>query len=210
MIFSIARSLALHFLLLLLTSSSSTPFTLLYNTEDSTSTQYYDCVYYTNQNNSIQGVKYCIQMNISAKIQRAFTQNQNFSNRGELLSFSELKKMNMSPNTVMEWSTSVEQADKYAKYIVQNISVESNDYYVCNCTRAGVFGKFCEYEYYLDRLTFDQAITQQFEPIYSDLTGSQYHNNRPCYSTHFECDFGLMCLDWRNICDGKEMTVNLN
>ncbi len=33
--------------------------------------------------------------------------------------------------------------------------------------------------------------------------GSQLFGNTTCYKTSFECDYGLMCLDWRHICDGK-------
>jgi hypothetical protein len=71
-------------------------------------------------------------MNVSNELRRSFQRDQNCSNLGKLLSFLQLKKMNISPNTVLEWSANLEQDDKYAKYIVQNISVELNDYYVCN------------------------------------------------------------------------------
>jgi hypothetical protein len=49
----------------------------------------------------------------------------------------------------------------------------------------------------------------QFAPLkdvsttFGDINvGSQLHGNRPCYIT-LVCDSGLMCLDWRHICDGK-------
>jgi hypothetical protein len=192
MMFHPDQLLVVHFLLLLLDGLPSNSFTLLYNTEDSISTQYYDCIYYTNLANSIQGVKH-----------------QNCSNRGKLLPFSQLKVMNISPDNVLEWSTSVEQVDKYAKYFAQNTSITASDFYLCNCTNPDVFGKYCEYKFYSNRLTFDQSITKQFEPTNDDRTGSQYHNNRPCYATHFDCDFGLMCLDWRNICDGKKTSTSI-
>ncbi len=54
-IFVVDRSLIVGFLLLLLVRSSSRSFTILYNTADSTSAQYYDCVYYIDQSNSIVG-----------------------------------------------------------------------------------------------------------------------------------------------------------
>ncbi|CAF1535795.1 unnamed protein product, partial [Rotaria sordida] len=36
--------------------------------------------------------------------------------------------------------------------------------------------------------------------------GSQLHSNRPCYTTLI-CNSGLMCLDWRHICDGKQQCM---
>ncbi|CAF0803072.1 unnamed protein product [Didymodactylos carnosus] len=108
--------------------------------------------------------------------------------------------MNISARRVLEWSTSIELLDLYAKYLMLNNSTD--DLLICNCSKNDVFGKFCEYRFYLNWETFDDAIKAQFQPITDLDIGSQLHNNRPCYQTHFQCDFGLMCLVWSNICDG--------
>jgi hypothetical protein len=192
------------FLLLSLYPKLSISFVLLYNTEDSLLLQYYDCIYYTLPINAIQSVKYCQQLVESRKWSRSFTNYDSCSDRGGLHSFSTLKHMNVSTNEVLRWSSSVEKADKYAKYLFSNSPLD--DSFICNCSESSVFGKFCEYQFYFEWETFDEAILAQFKPIVDHDIGSQLHNNRPCYQTHFECDYGLMCLVWSNICDGKFTT----
>ena len=58
------------------------------------------------------------------------------------------------------------------------------------------------------------AIRKQFQPLEEFLmssgkihVGSQLHDNRPCYVT-LKCDSGLMCLDWRHICDGDKERIH--
>jgi hypothetical protein len=196
----------LHFLCYFSTFSS---YVLLYHTENSPSVQYYDCIYYTRSEtqNNIQGVKYCRQLNESQSLQRDF--NQTCHNDGQLRSFEKLSHLNVSASDVLQWSSSLEQTDRYSKYL-SNSSLDMKDDYICNCTNPSSFGKFCEYKFYGDSTSFDDAITAQLQPLQSFTVGSrkihagsQLHDNRPCYVT-WTCDSGLMCLDWRHICDGKD------
>ena len=152
-------------------------------------------------------MKYCRQFNESQPLERDF--NQSCHNNGQLWSFEKLSTLNVSTSDVLQWSSSLEQTDRYSKYLF-NKSVEMKDEFICNCTNPSSFGKFCEYEFYGDSTSFDDAITKQFQPLenYTMNTGkihvgSQLHDNRPCYMT-WTCDSGLMCLDWRHICDGKD------
>jgi hypothetical protein len=189
---------------------------LIYHTENSDSLQYYDCIYYTSNRitkietstlkleikQNILGVKYCRQLLKTTSLQRPFfLLNSTCYHDGVLLSFFQLKSQNVSATDVLKFSSSVEQANKYAVYL-SNVTNVDNDKFLCNCIRPGTFGKFCEYQFYYNSLSFDEAITKQFESSYDSLEGNQFHNNRPCYAT-LVCDSGLMCLDWRNICDGK-------
>ena len=97
----------------------------------------------------------------------------------------------------------MEQADGYSKYLY-NRSLDVGEKYICNCTNLASFGKFCEYEFYGGSVSFNDAVTKQFRPLESvEMNiGSQLHGNRPCYTT-LTCNSGLMCMDWRHICDGK-------
>ena len=191
----------------------SNSYVLIYHTENSPSVQYFDCVYYTRSEtqNNIQGVKYCRQLNESQPLQRNFSQSCH--NSGQLWSFEKLSQFNISTSDVLKWSSSMEQTDRYSKY-VSGSSFEPKHEYICNCTNPSSFGKFCEYKFYGDRTSFDDAIAKQFEPLDDFIVssdkidvGSQLHNNRPCYMT-WTCDSGLMCLDWRHICDGKIERIN--
>ena len=79
---------------------------------------------------------------------------------------------------------------------------------LCNCTKVGTFGKFCEYEFLssneskLLTTTLEDAIADQFDLKRKFVFGSQIWGKIPCYVPDFECDFGLLCLDWRHRCDG--------
>ena len=188
-------------------------YVLLYHTENSPSVQYYDCMYYTRSmiQNNIQGVKYCRQLNESQPLNRTF--NQSCHDGGKLWSFEELSLINVSASDALRWSSSMEQTDCYSKYLSSG-SVDIGDKYIFNCTHLASFGKFCEYEYYRGSTFFHQALTSQFKHLntfsvnIADIyVGSQLHDNRPCYMT-LECDSGLMCLDWRHICDGKNDRIN--
>jgi hypothetical protein len=186
---------------------------LLYHTENSLSMQYYDCIFYTRSKvqDNIQGVKYCRQLNESQLLQRDFSQSCH--NNGKLWSFKKLSLLNVSVSDVLQWSSSMEQTDRYFKYLF-NSSLDIEEEFICNCTNAATFGKFCEYEFYGGSTSFDDAITKQYKPLKSssmDISsvsaGSQLHNNRPCYTT-WTCDSGLMCLDWRHLCDGKDDRID--
>ena len=197
----------LFFLGYLLTFSN--PYVLLYHTENSPSVQYYDCIYYTRLKiqDNIQDMKYCRQLNESQTLQRDF--NQSCRNNGQLWTFEKLSFFNISPSDVLQWSSSLEQTDRYSQYL-SNKSFDMNNAYICNCTNPSTFGKFCEYKFYGDSISFNDAIRKQFQPLEHFLmssgkmhVGSQLHDNRPCYVT-LKCDSGLMCLDWRHICDGDK------
>jgi hypothetical protein len=72
---------------------------------------------------------------------------------------------------------------------------------ICNCS-SNTFGKFCEYEF-LTMNTFEQTIQYQFDLKKKYQNGSQIWGNITCYTTLTNCYFGLRCLTWQNICDGK-------
>ena len=190
-------------------STFSHSYVLIYHTENTPLTQYYDCIYYTDsgRRDIIQSVKYCRQFNVNQRLERDF--NSSCHNGGQLWPFEKLARLNVTAADVLQWSSSVEQTNQYAKYLLNSSSVIKNRY-LCNCTNPASFGKFCEYEFYSASTVFDDAIVTQFEARRqanlsdeSIYVGSQLHNNRPCYVT-WNCYSGLMCLDWRFICDGND------
>ena len=78
--------------------------------------------------------------------------------------------------------------------------------FLCHCTTAGTFGKFCEYNF-MSHSSFEETIEHQFSLKLDIYLGSQYVGNITCYET-LRCNFGLLCLDWRNICDGKQQCID--
>jgi hypothetical protein len=170
--------------------------------------QYYDCVYFTTSQSETtdEHIKYCRQLNQNQSLQRDFSQFCH--NGGHLWSFEELSAFNVTPSDVLQWSSGIEQADRYSKYLFDS-SLDVGEKSICICNNPSSFGKFCEYKYYGGSTSFDDAVKTQLRPLYifnvnidNIYVGSQLHGNRPCYMT-LECFSGLMCLDWRHICDGK-------
>jgi hypothetical protein len=72
--------------------------------------------------------------------------------------------------------------------------------FICNCTKSGTFGILCEYKF--SENTFEDTIKYQFYLKQKHRRGSQLFGNTTCYKTSFDCDYGMRCLDWREICDG--------
>jgi len=121
-------------------------------------------MYYTRAEiqNNIQSVKYCRQRNESQPLHRDF--NQSCYNSGVLWSFEELALLNVSATDVLRWSSSMEQTDRYSKYLF-NRSLNVGDKSICNCTNPTSFGKFCEYEFYGGSTSAGDAITKQFASL---------------------------------------------
>ncbi len=74
-------------------------------------------------------VKYCRQRNETRLLRRGF--NQSCYNNGQLWTFKKLFEHNISSLEVLKWSSSIEQADQYAKYL-SNHSLDGEDHYICN------------------------------------------------------------------------------
>ncbi|CAF3346096.1 unnamed protein product [Rotaria sp. Silwood2] len=97
-------------------------------------------------------------------------------------------------------------ADTHLRHNAFNYDDYGKNYFLCNCTKVGTFGKFCEYNF-MSNSSFEETIEHQFSLKLEYYLGSQYVGNRTCYET-LTCSFGLLCLDWRNICDGKQQCID--
>jgi hypothetical protein len=106
--------------LLLILSLAKTNFAqvILFNTEDASVVQSYDCIYYTDvaaANN--ETTPYCVRKNESVSLNRSFL-THTCQNSSEEWSFKSLKEKNVSPDEVLSWSSSIEVADRYAAYLI--------------------------------------------------------------------------------------------
>ncbi len=91
---------------------------LIYNTEDASTIQSYDCIYYTNvtaRNN--ETIPYCIRAKEDVSLNRSLTTNI-CQNSGKAWSFKNLKEMKISQDEVLTWNSSIEMADRYAAYLI--------------------------------------------------------------------------------------------
>ncbi|CAF1107903.1 unnamed protein product [Rotaria sordida] len=117
-----------------------------------------------------------------------------------LMSHMRTDQVNIS--TVLHtWRSGLEQVEKYSRYL-RDPPHHHSDGYLCQCTHPQAFGKNCEYQLPIGT-TFDETLRWQFEKKPPTPWDVQRYGNITCYET-LKCDFGLLCLDWREICDGVQ------
>ena len=194
---SVTNSVILILLIILHVISLTQSDVQLYNTEDSPSLEFYDCIHYIDDST----VKYCRRPGMVTDLSR---HHQSCSTVSERMTYADLQRLNVSPNEVLMWSSSVEKADDYAAYLLgQSFLLNTGSTFLCNCSDPSTFGKFCEYQLFFNSQSFYETISTQFQLKSKDIYSSQIYGNILCYTT-LECNYGLLCLDWRNICDGAQ------
>ena len=181
------------FLLYISTSIDCSIF--VYNSEDSSSVQFYDCVFHVN-------TPYCRRPSQPITLQRE-KEPYLCHHSGTNHSFRSLRSANVTVHTVLQyWRSTIEKADQYARYIRQPMDANEGDKRLCQCANPQAFGKNCEYRLPLGN-TFTDVVNAKFSVASGKL---MYAGEIVCYST-LKCDFGLLCLDWRDICDGLQQCM---
>lgn len=167
----------------------------LYNTEDGVSIEFYDCIDHNN-------LLYCRRPAEPISLQRDKDVRSCHSN-GRMHSFVDVLSANINVSTILhQWKSSIEKVDQYSYY---KKSSTKFDGYLCECTNVQSFGKNCEYLLPFGE-TFDETISWQMTMRNANPSEVQRHGDVICYKT-LECDYGLLCLDWRDICDGVQQCM---
>ncbi|CAF1485592.1 unnamed protein product [Rotaria magnacalcarata] len=166
----------------------------LYDAEDSSSVQVYDCLYH-------DPIYYCRRPVEPISLQRS---PENWHcHHGIRYSFEFLMHNNITVNQVLHrWKSTLDRAEEYAHYLNYFREINGREEYICNCTIEGSFGRHCEYSLPVG-LTFQDVVTAKFVREGAKLN---YIGDIVCYKT-LQCDFGLLCLDWRDICDGQQQCM---
>jgi hypothetical protein len=177
---------------------------LLYNTENEESVEKFDCVYY--MHNDGEEISYCRRPGGNLTIDR---HRNECDNQGEKKLFRDLLKQEINPSDILDWSSSVEMVDIYVSIFNNRSLIDDNDdRFLCNCTKPGTFGKYCEYQLTHDATSFGEAIKAQFKQKEDgDSWDTQRYGKILCYET-LPCNSGPLCLDWREICDGVQRCLN--
>ncbi|CAF1380624.1 unnamed protein product [Rotaria sordida] len=180
----------------------SQAFVYLYNTEDGTNIEAFDCVYYKEKVFD-QFVPFCRRVGRSSEIDR---RSQTCAPNSEKHRFSDLRRKNISISELLRWSSSIEVADQYAAFLSGNLY--QTDGIICECKTPSTFGKFCEYELY-GYTSINEILNAQFQHKgkISNQYKDQLYGHILCYTT-LECDSGLLCLDFRDICDGRQQCTD--
>ena len=113
--------------------------------------------------------------------------------------FIELKEKNITSEILLLWSCTIDLAEQYEMFLINNSSSLTTNQIFYNCTSLW-FGPFC-------RFKFDYSTSQSFDDIVkiSFKTKKKIDKNSKvtCYSHLPYCKTFLPCLDWREICDGN-------
>ena len=167
----------------------------MYNSEDTSSIQAYDCVYH-------QSYSYCRRPLQSILLQRDSESHRCYHN-GISHSFRALRANNITVHTVLQkWKSTIEMVDQYAHYLRLPMDTEDEKKQICECINRQSFGKSCEYLLPFGN-TFTDVANTKFTISSKKLA---YVGEIVCYTT-LKCDFGLLCLDWRDICDGVQQCM---
>jgi hypothetical protein len=189
-----------RFITLLLIFAISNGRVLIHNTETDEAVEKFDCIYYISYDG--QEIPYCQRLK---NTQPLVPKRTKCENEGEKILFRHLIARNIEPSAVLQWSSSVELADLYARvFYNRSFLEEDGENFVCNCTAWGTFGKYCEYQLTHDKIYFSEAIEVQFEQKNAnDSWNTQRYGKILCYET-LPCNTSDLCLDWREISDGVQ------
>ena len=163
----------------------------LYSTQDGLSVEYYDCVL-------VPSLYYCLRPTQPIDLIRDNDTLSCEKNGGKMHYFDALRSNNISISTILYgWKSTIERVEQYSRYL-RNTS-QSNGF-LCQCVRQYSFGKSCEYQLPVYP-TFQHTLDEQLQMRKYNPEQVQIHGDVVCYLT-LKCDSGLLCLDWREICDG--------
>ncbi|UJR19288.1 hypothetical protein I4U23_022417 [Adineta vaga] len=166
----------------------------MYYTDLSTESYYSDCLYfyrsYMERSDSWELFPYCT---------RHENERQSECFHGQSISYGQLKEKQISSITLISWNIPIEVIDTYLSSYAA-----SNDEFICNCTDQ-YFGPRCEYSYdYPVEAEFKNLVYRQLSSR-TKMTYSQVNStNVTCYQGLISqiCNQTVICLDWRQICDG--------
>ncbi|CAF4128023.1 unnamed protein product, partial [Adineta steineri] len=104
--------------------------------------------------------------------------------------------MLVTTDALFSWNIPFDDIEQYAAYLNKNSSVDMTEMFVCNCTRNRI-GSSCQYEQPSGISTIGQIIENQISRIKDRL-----NEIITCLIDEIQCNTGLLCLEWRQICDG--------
>ncbi|CAF1454582.1 unnamed protein product [Rotaria sp. Silwood1] len=130
---------------------------------------------------------------------RLFCRDQN-SSRSDLASctpeiawnFSTLEQYNINTDDLLNWQIPFDVVEHYADYL----NTGSMNSFICNCTYDRI-GPSCQYKLISDLPTIGEVLKNQL------LHPHERESELPaCLIDGIECNAGLLCLEWRQVCDG--------
>ena len=166
----------------------------LHNTNDGFDIESYDCVL------GKASLVYCRRPREPTDLTRDNDTKECTQNGGRVHRFSELRSKNISTSTIVhQWRSSLERVEDYARYWRDSSQPDGS---LCECFLPGSFGKSCEYRLPIGE-TVEETLEWQLIMRQENLGNVQIYGDVICYET-LQCDSGVLCLDWREVCDGLQ------
>ena len=170
---------------------------VIFKTEANENIEYYDCILEDD-------VPYCRRPGSPIRIQS--NSDANFChNNGQLWSFERLRDTDGSiSRTLTSSRVSLEKAEEYNRYLNGYLNNGS----LCVC-REQTFGNNCQYRLINDGKYSEFRTTREWQNLQkeSNRLKMQIYYRPLCYLT-VQCNYGLLCLDWRDICDGRQQCMH--
>ena len=189
--------LALRVSVLLFTLLCSKSEISLFNTDDGLGIDQYDCVL-------LESLGYCRRPRESIDLLRNDHNQSCQKNGAQLHRFSELRSSNITVSTLLhQWKLTREGVEQYSLFLKDP---REQDGSLCQCLHPGSFGKNCEYQLPVGK-TFEEALQWQLNMRKANPQEVQIYGDIVCHET-LRCDSGLLCLDWREICDGIQQCMS--
>jgi hypothetical protein len=186
-------------------------YSLYYSDNRQGFTSIFDCLYaYEVQSDEDQNlprtrnydlIPFCRRFSQNGEEEKASIQSS--ENVVNSIPFIELYRQGVTSIQLLDWSSSIDVAERY-----EENGANSNDIFY-NCSSLW-FGSKCQYRFDYDQLpTFGHVLRRFFSRHVSSIPPPYYHVNT-CYPFLTNCYLGPspMCLDWREICDGKFDCIN--
>jgi hypothetical protein len=188
----------------------------MYETEQNVTAhhQYYDCLLYyvldnivvdmsiTTYHHQHQIIPYCMRpSNISND--ELFSKNQSLILDGsKAVYFRELSRQGVSSQQLLSRSASIDLAERYQIYL-NNPTISLSQQLFYNCLSPW-FGPQCQYRfineevYYFDEIVKSTYLSLKASESVMDIQGQTCYIDLKCIRSP-----SLLCLDWREVCDGK-------
>lgn len=117
--------------------------------------------------------------------------------KGNLTRMKDLKGKNVTTDMLFDWFHPHDNVERYARFL-QN-SFENNpisgEEVLCNCS-IDHLGVDCSYERAIESTLADVLVWQLSRPLERTMA------TIACFVDGIHCNTGLICMDWRQVCDG--------
>lgn len=175
----------------------------LYNTDESLDSGHFEvnCLHYYNsfERDITEKIDYCL--GSTAENNASVDELLDVSDRH--FTFAKLRQLNVATKELLSWSATIDLAERYQYYIEQQGNPSASREVFVNCTKPW-FGPRCQYSFGLGKTYLFQNIVEKALRKKFRYLAPYSISNLTCYM-HLTCDRGgsELCLDWREVCDGR-------